>query len=450
MGVGFLQISVRSSQDNYLIGNPQFSFFKAVYRRHTNFALEPYLLPLQGDTTNPWGKKFNLKIPKNGDLLYRMYLQFTLTTSNKEGSDYDFNKFPISAFALINYIDMYIGDQFIDRQYGEWMHIYGETYTPPGKNRLLSQMIKIERLVNSVDPNSATQVVYVPLFFWFCRNAGLALPLLALSFSDIRFEVNFNTQNVALNSPIVYHERRIPDIAITQVQAVTEYVHLDTEEKKLFASANHDYLIEQVQYNIANSVPLHLGGVQGDIKNTDYEKKVFSFDLRFNHPVKEIFWVLQDNTNNSGDKGPYGNYLFNFWRNYDRNRDQIINATLCLNGKDIWEYETANFYRSLEGYICHEGSGYELEPYYTPDGSGIYKYSFALYPQRHQPSGTLNFSGLEKAQLKIRVYRDPDNFSLDPPPTGPDSISAKMLKVYGVNYNILRIASGQGGLLFSN
>jgi hypothetical protein len=446
MGVGFLQISVRSSQDNYLIGNPQFSFFKAVYRRHTNFALEPYLLPLQGDTSNPWGKKFNLKIPKNGDLLYRMYLQFTLTGIGNN-APYMFDDFPISAFALINYIDMYIGDQFIDRQYGEWMHIFGETYTPPGKNKLLSQMIKIER-----QSNSKNQVVYVPLFFWFCRNAGLALPLLALSFSDIRFEINFNTQNVALNKVLVGKET----IEITQVQAVTEYVHLDSEEKKLFASANHDYLIEQVQYNIANSVPLQLGGVQGLLSNKEYERKVFTFDLRFNHPVKEIFWVLQDSNNSEEDKFPKGNNLFNFWRNYTTYRDQILNATLCLNGKDIWEYETGNFYRSLEGYINHEGSGYELYdgiiPYYTPDGSGIYKYSFALYPQRHQPSGTLNFSGLDKAQLKIRVFRDEDNFWVNPinNQVNPNNISAKMLKVYATNYNILRIASGQGGLLFSN
>ena len=229
MGVGFLQISVRSSQDNYLIGNPQFSFFKAVYRRHTNFALEPYLLALQGDTTNPWGKKFNLRIPKNGDLLYRMYLQFTLTANEDDGKDYDFSKFPISAFAIINYIDMYIGDQFIDRQYGEWMHIFGETYTPPGKNKLLSQMIKIDRKYFS-----NTQIVYVPLFFWFCRNAGLALPLLALSFSDIRFEVNFNSKNFALNTTG-------GSIDISQVQAITDYVYLDTEYKTLIASGNHDY-----------------------------------------------------------------------------------------------------------------------------------------------------------------------------------------------------------------
>lgn len=447
MGIGFLQISVRSSQDNYLIGNPQFSFFKAVYRRHTNFALEPYLLPLQGDTTNPWNKKFNLKIPKNGDLLYRIYLQFTLKGAGSS-SPYNFSDFPISAFGLINYIDMYIGDQFIDRQYGEWMHIFGETYTSPGKNKLLSQMIKINR-----ESTSSNQVVYIPLFFWFCRNAGLALPLLALSFSDIRLEINFNSQQVALNSTPT-------DVEITQVQAITEYVHLDTEEKKLFASANHDYLIEQVQYNIANSVPLHSSGlgVQGLLSNTEYERKVFGFDLRFNHPVKELFWVLQDSNNGDEDKTPKGNNLFNFWRNFKVYRDQIINATLCLNGKDIWEYETGNFYRSLEGYINHEGSGYELysddrtETYYTPDGSGIYKYSFALYPQRHQPSGTLNFSGLDKAQLKIRVYRDPDNFWIDPVTNQPleQNITSKMLKIYAVNYNILRISSGQGGLLFSN
>lgn len=427
MGLGYIQLAVKSATDAYLVGNPQFTYFKKAFVRHTPFAMEPMYLNFQGDTTNGFGKKFYCKIPRNADLLYRLYIQFEIKNNGTSWAD----SFGDEGQSLIEFVDVFIGDQQIDRQYGEWLHIAGELFEPSGKSRVLSELIKID----NTSISTASQTVIVPMRFWFCRNPGLALPLMALAYQDVRIDLQVATKEKVRNnsSGVPY---------INNIKLICDYIHLSPEEKLLFSSSTHEYIIEQIQSNLGNAIPLQLTNpVIGD---TAYENTTFNFDVRFNHPVKELFWVVQDNQDASGNTAN-GNYVFNFWRNFTAGRDQIKEALISLNGKDGMEFLPGIYYRNLQTFLYHDNGCYSLTNY-TNSGSGIYKFSFALYPQRLQSSGTLNFSGLENCRLKIKFYRDVDNFTLG----GETNITSKTLRIYGINYNVLRIQSGSAGLGYIN
>lgn len=428
MGLGYIQLAVKSASDAYLVGNPQFTYFKKAFVRHTPFALEPSYLNFSGDTTNGFGKKFYCKIPRNGDLLYRAYLQFEIKVASGTWAQ----SFSDNGLSLIDYVDLYIGDQLIDRQYGEWMHIVGELFESSGKSRVLSELIKID---NASGSPGTSQTVIIPLRFWFTKNPGLALPVLAIAYQDIRVDLQLNSKDKVRNST-----SGLP--YLNNVKLLVEYVHLGGDEKVLFSSGQHEYIIEQVQTNLSNNIPLQL--VSPVIQDTPYEDSIFNFDIRFNHPVKELFWVVQDNQDASGNTAN-GNYLFNFWRNFTKGRDQIKEALISLNGKDGMDFLPGIYYRNLQSYINHSCGGYNLG---TTDlsGSCIYKYSFGLYPERLQSSGTLNFSGLDSSRLRIKFYRDSDNFTQG----GETNLTSKSIRMYGINYNLLKIESGMAGVGYIN
>lgn len=470
MGIGYFQLTVINENDKYLIGNPQFTFFKSVYKRHTNFAKENVYLNFVGDTNISESSTFNKNlytiIPKNGDLVHKMYIsvecESTISTSKL------FNNMTNSAFALIDYIEVAIGDQVIDRHTGEWLHIYNELFNSEDTNRGLVKMIDI--LSNTKQPstslynNQTDGLVYIPLSFWFNKYPGLSLPLLALQYVDLKISVKLNNKNKILNDP-----KQINTTKINKIQLLTEFIHLDSEEKLLFASKPHEYLIEQVQYGEQQHIEKK-DDYTDPVKYNNYQHK---FELHFNHPVKEIFWVIQDeqnasasNNNSTFNKFPRGNHLYNFWRDLDdSNRfNQLIDATISLNGNDIFEPLHMNFFDSIQKYQYHSGFGYpdfildsdaavfnsQIEGVTKKQyklnlskGSGIYCYSFALNPEEYQPSGTLNFSKLDRAELKLRINSYDSSNSLK-------TTSQKYLRTYALNYNVLTITSGSAGLLFQN
>ena len=284
-------------------------------------------------------------------------------------------------------------------------------------------------------------MIACPLIFWFNKNPGLALPLLALNNSNIKLSVKFSSKNKIYNSKGGFNKKFI----INNVQLLTEYIHLDTEEKRLFATNSHEYLIEQLQYNDFNNVPQKLEEFGKDV---DYEKYFHKFNIPFNHPIKELFWCIQDSDSIDKKNINIGNNIFNYWLNLDTDtgQHQVIEGYITVNGKELFEPKSSNYLMSVLKYQYHSGYGYTNLNVKKPDksfvvrydkGSGIYCYSFALFPEEYQPSGSLNFSALDKVELNLRLRRDTKNKG-----------NQKLIKFFAINYNILKIVSGQGGLLF--
>lgn len=484
MGIGYFQLNVTSKQDKYLVGNPQFTYFKSVYKRHTNFALETQFINFIGETSmgyqcsSNFGKKIYANIPKNGDLLHRMYLVIETQWGD---SNTDLNeikrKIGVDAQGLIEYIQIQIGDQIIDKHTGEWLHIYNEIMLGD-EQEMLSDMINLH---DNINPNNIDKpplrdgLIYIPLQFWFNRNPGLSLPLLALQYSDIKIDVKFNDKNKIAN------DNDLGKFRICNVRLLAEYIHLDIYEKNLFVQNKQEYLIEQVQYCNNINIPLKTNKYPSreecgiDIGDLDYSRHQQKFELPFNHPIKILFWVIQDDSSNKNvnnynyidsesnntSRINTGNNIFNYWFNLDwENRiNQMIDATIGVNGQEIFNPIDANYFNSVLKYQYFENNGYNnLEsisisppnPLHNKDvsynkGSGVYCYSFALNPLEHQPSGTLNFSKLDKAELRLRLRRDSSVLK-----NNGGSLTQKKLKVYAINYNVLRIMSGHAGLAFSN
>ena len=403
MGGGLLQLVAYGAQDVYLTGNPQITFFKVVYRRHTNFAIESIEQTFNG---NPgYGNRVTCQISRNGDLIHRMYLAVQQEEGGAAGCGY-------FGLRLIDYVELEIGGQKIDKQYSHWMYIWNELSLPVGKQKGYDDMI------NKVGTHGAKQL-YIPLEFWFCRNVGLALPLIALQYHEVKVNILFQTETkCALNGET--------GPVLGSVSLWVDYIFLDTDERRRFAQLSHEYLIEQLQFTGAESV----SGTQAKPK------------LSFNHPCKELYWFItaegasQDITNQN-------------WFNYTKSSQSgdgsavvteikkingatgsvnpVTTAKLVLNGNDRFSERPGSYFNLIQPFQHHEN---------VPSNQGINVYSFALKPEEHQPSGTLNMSRIDTASLNLSL-------SLA-------SGSTSSLNVYAVNYNVLRILSGMGGLAYSN
>jgi hypothetical protein len=451
MGLGYLLLAVKSEQDNYLVGNPQFTFFKGVYRKHTNFAIDNVFVNFVGETANNFGRKLYVDIPKNGDLVHRLYLAIDI-----ESSEALENNAPL-AYSFIEYVELFIGSQSIDKHYGEWLHANHDIFQNRNKEMTLSSMISTQSTGNK-------NTIYIPLRFWFNNDVGMSLPLIALENNNIRLEVKFNQYaNIASYAKSGNYLVEQNELSIRKIQLLTEYIHLDTDERRLFNSTEHQYLITQVQSSMRNPINLFLND-----SDEAYQQIQHRVDLRFNFPVKEIFWSIQDSFAYLEDRNessmvkyfPIGILNYNYWRNFKPGQEQIIGAAIMLNGKDLMEELPPSYYRSVQQYQHHNGYGInfltdlnsninspQIDVCDLTKGSGMYSYSFSFKPQDTQPSGSLNFSRLEKAQLKFRIYRDIKNFTKN---NECDNINAKVMNIYAVNYNILKIASGMGALVFTN
>ena len=500
---GLLELVAHGIQDIFLIGNPQITFFKTVYKRHTNFSMEAFQISY--DAKPQYGLKTTFNITRYADLMYTMILevdlpqlnaQYTYDPSVGSPSDYAKGMGNISwvnntGFALINFLDLKIGKQLIDRQYGEWMEIWTELSQSESKKRGLDLMINRNAELQ-IKPGPLT--LYIPMQFWFCRNIGLALPLVALQYHDVDLEVNFrplnqlytfgansyyNATSDGTNILQVYkpYPNQTPSLTnssrakimvfpdgsqfyidpnatiggigqtglpgapylLTMTQTVpvgysnasvyikpngvldttyntdiqdlrlyVDYIYLDTVEQREFANAKHRYLIEQVQFS----------GSQTISANSPTER----FTLNFNLPVKELFWV------NQLDAVYITNDLFNYSNTVNPVLTQgniVSSALIYINGIERFSIRTGDYFRLIQPYQKHTRS----------PNNFVYIYGFSLKPEEHQPSGCSNFSKIDTKELFLNIN------------TG---IGSQQLRVYALNYNILRIYSGMGGIAFSN
>jgi hypothetical protein len=421
MGGGLMQLVAYGAQDIYLTGNPQITFFKVVYRRHTNFSMESIEQTFNG--TADFGSSASATISRNGDLVYRMYLEHdvSLITENDDdtlaiGCDYGSH--------VMKDVELEIGGQRIDKHYGHWHSVYSQLteFNPSGVqstlfNRMCGNGTGVDTdpaatpetngfttVSNAGGKDTATAKLFIPLYFWFCRNPGLALPLIALQYHEVKVKITFEgidkliaTDEGADFTGTGQTAGGPANVDSKSFDLWCDYIYLDTDERRRFAQVSHEYLIEQLQF--VNE------GTGGNI------------DLNFNHPVKELIWSgirsegLSVDPPNLYDRNPVAN-------------DITDTVQLKLNGHDRFKERDTRYFTRTQVWEHHTGYGC------TEEGDTIAVYSFALKPEEHQPSGTCNFSRIDNAQLV--------------------QSTAQPVNIYAVNYNVLRIMSGMGGLAYSN
>jgi len=409
MGGGLLQLVAYGAQDVYLTGNPQITFFKVVYRRHTNFSLESIQQTFNGNAT--LGNRVTCQISRNGDLVHKLYLQIKAVA----GSTPIYLQ-PFYGYRMIKHTELEIGGQRIDKQYGEWMYIWNELTMDQGKKEGYYEMVGGNSVNKSVELKDEIIDLYIPLEFWFCRNVGLALPLIALQYHEVKVNIEFNSMDSirATNQDDELASDSTCNIEInsnnfTSFNATlwADYIFLDTDERKRFAQLSHEYLIEQLQFT----------GTESITANT-----VKASRLSFNHPCKELIWAVRPEPDITGSNINWNN--FTNAENNNMIKDNLITtAKLQLNGNDRFAERDGKYFSLVQPYQHHNN---------IPVNQGINVYSFALKPEEHQPSGTLNMSRIDTAQLQLKSSKSGELF------------------VYAVNYNVLRILSGMGGLAYSN
>ena len=496
-----MQLVAYGAQDIYLTGNPQITFFKVVYRRHTNFSMEAIKQTMNGSASGSDGSNSTVTISRNGDLVYKIYVcdpKQSPAKTGEGGSD------------LVKEVELEIGGQRIDRHYSEWMKIWTELSTPESKAVGLKAMQgDIGVLMGKDASDTGVSYLQIPLQFWFCRNPGLALPLIALQYHEVKLK--FTWGGSSTSGPEVW----------------CDYIYLDTDERRRFAQVSHEYLIEQLQRETMTSGA-------GDKR------------LNFNHPVKELIWTTASDSAagsptfqlklNGHDRfAQQHQEYFTLRQPFDYHtavpRTNLPSAaktststfssandltrlgteelqggtgaanaakTLQVVGAKVTSaaLQTAGFgsvkagdtimlvvsnktgvksgtadaavgdvfvgtVTSVEGDVLNFSSpglvdstgtkalgvasdkttarflGYRVNNAVVNEArtsnlkGKINVYSFALKPEEHQPSGTCNFSRIDNAQLNV----------------GKD---LGIGTIYAVNYNVLRIMSGMGGLAYSN
>ena len=358
MGGGLMQLVAYGAQDIYLTGNPQITFFKVVYRRHTNFAMEAIVQTFEGQPAA--NRKVSATIARNGDLVHRVYLEC-------DGA--------VTASGLVEEVELEIGGQLIDRHCGKWMEIWVELTHDSAKKAQYEDMTE------------GTDKSWMPLQFSFCRNPGLAIPLIALQYHEVKLNIRFG------------------DTVPGTVCLYCDYIYLDTDERRRFAQTSHEYLIEQTQSSKSNAVA---AGCANKVP------------LHFNHPVKELVWCFNNNVGGVA----------------------AAKVLLRLNGHERFSARCGAYFSRVQRYQHHTGAkGSKLSTADTNDswGDELQMYSFALQPEEHQPSGTCNFSRIDNAMLEV------SDLAAD-----ADTNTSACVDVYAMNYNVLRIMSGMGGLAYSN
>ena len=557
MAGGLLQLVAYGAQDVFLTGTPEITFWKVSYRRHTNFAMESIEQTFSGQAD--FGRRVTCTISRNGDLAYRTYLQVTLPEINQSmaltsaataGNPNDgvyARWLDYIGEQLVAQVEVEIGGQRIDRQYGDWMHIWNQVTMSSEQQRGYFKLIGHTTQLNYItDPNFASisgpcaaagapsqvcaprnalpeTTLYIPLLFWFCRNPGLALPLIALQYHEVKINLDIRpigeclwavkslqtgAQSVSSGSWAVttaYQQ------SLVAASLYVDYIFLDTDERRKMAQNPHEYLIEQLQFTGDESV----GSSSNKIK------------LNFNHPCKELIWVVQPDSNvdycasldptqvlfktlgaqpfNYTDAidalpnaiaafgGPAevsgssnfinGSGLFQMpgaidefgvatnsatgleWNAANQygpftaqngataglgssvsdagtfvlaetaidmhcwGENPVVTAKLQLNGQDRFSEREGSYFDVVQPYQHHTRA---------PD-TGINVYSFALRPEEHQPSGSCNFSRIDNAVLQLVLSS----------PTVSGVATAKV-RVYAVNYNVLRVMSGMAGIAYSN
>lgn len=384
---GLLQLVAYGSEDIIFNINPEFSFFKCVYYRYTNFSMESienlFTDKPQFGTTNV------IKIKRYGDLINNMYLEVELPYNSKYINTYWTNRI---GFNLLKKIELYIGKKLIDSMYGVWCHIWVELTHTIDKKKLINKMVGNTALNGYSDGLSASipHCLNIPLFFSFCRHPSQSLPHLALrNNQEITLKFFLNTKSNCIQ------KGELPEDDISHVKLWVNYIYLDTIEQNKYIHEPLVYLIETTQSFTCN--------LPNSIKNI-----LLPFNLR----CKELMWIVK-NTMKIGDK--FTNFTSNHYNS------MIKKIQFKFNSLNVFSsgYRTFEYFNYIIPYGYHTG---------CPD-LGINTFSFSLYPELLDPSGVINFNNLTSANIII------------------DTFEYGILEMFSFNYKILSFDNGNINLL---
>lgn len=502
---GLIQLVAYGVEDLFLTRDPQITFFKIVYRRHTNFSTEP--IPKNFIRPIDFGQKATCIISKEGDLISKIYLVITLPAITQFIENYKNDNITKFAwikkigFSIIKNFEIIIGGELIDRQYGEWLNAWHELMGPRdiGFDKMIGNIPELTDFSLQKDPYT----LYIPLQFWFCRDSGAALPLISLQYSEVKINVElndidqcslitpthyisilndfvnlkpfeyieqnidgqiasgifthydfidkklhymkisqnnfqsirgnstnelFNIRNLkyfikglssktivipALNAtPQLYPFTPTLDVSLSKCFLLVDYIFLDQDERLRFLKTKHDYLIEQVA--ILNEQVI--------------ESPNATINIDLTQPCKFLIWMVQDNNLREINKD-----IFNYTNSYKYKKDDapigkslVLNETLLINGRERISFREYGYFNYIQPYQCF--------PYGPREGINVY--SFSLFPDRLQPSGSCNMSMIDNIQIKLKLN------------TKISILNPATFKGYALSYNVLRIVNGLSGIVF--
>jgi hypothetical protein len=405
---GLIQIVALGPQNVYLTTDPTITFFKAVYRRHTNFAMESIEQTFSGAVD--FGRTVSAVITRAGDLMHRTYVQVQLPAISNGGAG-TVSWVRNIGNVIIDKVAISVGSSTVDTLYGVYMHIWSElTETKSheaGYKEMIGDTVDLTTLATSV----AAATLTVPLPFWFCRHIGSSLPLIALQFNEVKMEVTFRpfSQCYRIDAGGLATP---PTPVLTNASLWVDYIYLDNTERTNFAASTHEYLIDQVQFH----------GVES-ISQTSVRQRI-----SFNHPVKELIWAVQLDSNVSSAAVGLDNA--NRWTDFTNGvtpytgKNHLVDAGLQLNGHQRFTTRHAGYFNTVQPRQHHTK---------TPS-TGIYSYSFANKPEEFQPTGSLNMSKIDNATLALTLA----------------SSAVAKLYIFATNLNIFRVRSGMGGVAYAS
>ena len=407
MGGAILQLSIKGVQDKNFTTNPEITFFQKIFRRHTNFARENIERQFNGSFS--YNQIGTCDIVRDGDLINQMYLKIQLPKLQAPDGTQCYWANSIGHI-LIEYIALEINGEIIDKQYGEWLELNSELSLSSSKQLGYNELVgKIADGFGTLN-NSAFEgpkTIYVPCNFWFSKDLGSSLPMIALENSSVKVHVKFNKFSKCVIKPtssVVLPEGNYP----FQVSLLLDTIHVEAAERNKFVGKPLKYLITQTQLNDEKS--FRTGQTQENVS------------LSFNHPIKEFIWVIQ-RTDVENDNNDYFNYSNNL--NIPDMEDTFTQAKLMFVGQDRTRLMSSDYFRLIQPYQHHTN---------IPKKQ-IYVYSFAHKPEEYQPSGSVNFSNIDNASLQI--HRS-------------NCLCSAYIRIYAVNMNILYLNNGSCSLLYHN
>jgi hypothetical protein len=502
---GLIQLMALGNEDLYLTSDPQITFFKMVYKRHTNFSVES--VPQNFNSKPDFGKKITCTLGKNADLVSQIYLVVTLPQINYFQESIDLPNLNKCAWTknigwnIIKSVEIEIGGYIIDKHYGDWLYVWSEltsnNNTDRGQDIMIGNVPTLTNLTNSKD----SYILTIPLYFWFCKNNGLALPIIALEFSDVKINVEFaalndllilsptnyididnnfvqfkqgdilyqqintttnyiifqsfaiisNTQNrlyyTKISSPPIVsnsstntnginykiysldgtfnvnitngvnemiHINKQTNFAwtnslsIVNASLLVDFIYLDTNERIKFIRSNHEYLIDTLLFDNDKTITTNSSKIK----------------LSYCHPCKEIIFRAQMDSLVANNLLQTNNFMLDYFQTTN-----IINTVqIIMNGIDRISQRSSDYFHLIQPFQNH--SNMPLP--------GLFCYSFSLFPEDHQPSGTCNLSKIDDFQLVINTNKT------------INYLNTAKIRIYALCVNILRIFDGQGGLAFSN
>ncbi len=457
-----IQIEAKGPEDSMLYGNPQVSYFRQVYKRSTNFAMDYFKIAENYFIHADFGTTVKVKLPMRADLLGGLYLKVKFTDLkrvnnfyNPDGSttkDPQFTSYVNGiGFQFIDEIKLIFNGSVVERLNGECIFLYNELHNSQNRKKSFYRMTRFYEDSFRIGYTNTTDVMtYLHIPFFFTRDPSVYLPIAAMSNTEINLEIKFKPLNKCLVRQYNYTGDPLPGVngyvddstprgsvpeqygmyeeqvigKIDQVELYVKNIFLDKEEQSFFKTSQFKLLIELLNVGISETL------------NEPNERNTFFYPLDFCHPTKYIFWILQredvynanflDNYTSSFNI-KYGDGIYTF--DYD---DHLLSdAVILANNQEISPVTDEIFLSSVQLY----------DNFRTGTDYNIYNYNFALNPCSHNPQGSLNFSKVLRKDLSISLV-SPTKF------TDNNYKPNILLRTYSHSFNFLIVKDGLAGLVY--